>query len=235
MKIGIMQPYFMPYIGYWQLIHAVDKFVILDDVNYIMRGYINRNSILLNGKPYRFTIPVEKASQNKLILETKLSFTSDEKGNFLQTISNAYRKAPYYEAVMPIIEDIVNYQETDLTAFIRYSIETIMEYLGIQTEILVSSAIEKDQNLKGEKRILEICKKLGADIYINPCGGRSLYHREVFAKKKIQLFFLETQSNHIIYEQVNQEFTENLSIIDILMFNCEEEIQDFLQRYELTD
>ena len=89
MKIGIMQPYFMPYIGYWQLIGAVDKFVILDDVNYIMRGFINRNSILLNGKPYRFTLPVEKASQNKLIQETALSFTQKSKMYFLKTICNA--------------------------------------------------------------------------------------------------------------------------------------------------
>lgn len=235
MKIAIMQPYFMPYIGYWQLINAVDKFVLLDDVNYIMRGFINRNSIFLDGKPYRFTIPIEKASQNKLIMETRLNFIPDKKLNFLRTISNAYRKAPYYESVMPIMEEIINNPETDLTAFIRYSIEKIMQYLNIQTEIFLSSKIEKNQNLKGEDRIIEICKKLGADTYINPCGGRKLYHKEAFNKENMRLRFLDTQDDHIIYNQLQQEFIGKLSIIDVLMFNSGEGICNLLQRYELND
>lgn len=235
MKVGIMQPYFMPYIGYWQLINAVDRFVILDDVNYIMRGYINRNSILLNGKPYRFSIPIEKASQNKLILETRLNFTSDKKHDFLLTVSNAYRKAPYFEDVMPLIEEVINNPQADLTAFIRYSMEKVMQYLDLHTEILLSSEIEKDQMCKGEERIIEICKKLGADIYINPCGGRKLYYRDAFEKEHMQLFFLDTQSDYIVYKQAQKEFTGNLSIIDIMMFNEIEKIQGFLERYELND
>ena len=123
MKVGIMQPYFMPYIGYWQLINVVDKFVLLDDVNYIMRGYINRNSILLNGKPYRFTLPVENASQNKLIMDTKLRFAQEKKQDFFKTISNAYGKAPCYRKVAPIIEDIINNSDDDITEYIKYSIQ----------------------------------------------------------------------------------------------------------------
>lgn len=235
MKIAIMQPYFMPYIGYWQLINAVDKFVLLDDVNYIMRGFINRNSILLDGDAYRFTIPIEKASQNKLIMETRLNFTPDKKQSFLRTISYAYRKAPYYETVMPMVEDVINNPEEDLTVFIKYSIEKIMEFLNVQTEILLSSRMEKDQSLKGEERIIEICKRLGADTYINPCGGRKLYHKDAFKKENMCLYFLDTQSDHIIYNQAQQEFIGNLSIMDVLMFNGIEEIRDFLKRYELND
>lgn len=235
MKVGIMQPYFMPYIGYWQLINAVEKFVILDDVNYIMRGYINRNSILLDGKPYRFTIPIEKASQNKLIMDTKLNFTPDKKQDFLLTVSNAYRKAPYFENVMSMIEDVVNNPKIDLTAFIRYSLERVMQYLDLHTEILLSSEIEKNLECKGEERIIAICKKLDADTYINPCGGRKLYHRDAFEKEHMQLFFLDTQNDYIVYKQAQQEFTGNLSIIDIMMFNDIEKIQDFLERYELND
>lgn len=235
MKVGIMQPYFMPYIGYWQLINAVDRFVILDDVNYIMRGYINRNNILLNGKSYRFTIPIEKASQNKLIMETRLNFTSDKKQDFLLTVSNAYRNAPYFKDVMPLIEDVVNNPQTDLTVFIRYSIEKVMQYLDLQTEILLSSEIEKDLKCKGEERIIEICKEIDADTYINPCGGRKLYHRDAFEKAHVQLFFLDTQNDYIIYKQAKQEFVGNLSIIDIMMFNDVEKIKDFLERYELND
>lgn len=233
MEVGIMQPYIFPYIGYWQLINTVDKFVILDDVNYIMRGFINRNSILLNGQPYKFTIPIEKASQNKLIMETKLNFAQKEKKGFFLTVQNAYRKAPYYNKVMPLVEDILNNPERDLTSFIKFSIEKLMEYMGINTEILVSSEIPKTQGLKGEEKIIEICKRLGADTYINPCGGRKLYHHERFAEEKMNLYFLETKSEDLVYFQNQPEFIENLSIIDIMMFNDTDRIRDFLELYEL--
>lgn len=234
MKIGIMQPYFMPYIGYWQLINAVDKFVILDDVNYIMRGYINRNSILLDGKPYRFTLPVEKASQNKLIKETTLSFTQKNKEDFLKTISNAYRKSPSFENVMPLVMEVVKNTEIDLTGFIRFSIEKVAAYLGIETEILLSSHIDKDNTLKAEKRIIEICKKLGADIYINPCGGRVLYKHSDFEREGIKLFFLETKKENIVYSQGQNFFIENLSMIDVLMNNNKPAVEKFLLEYILA-
>ena len=225
----------MPYIGYWQLINAVDQFVILDDVNYIMRGYINRNSILLNRKPYRFTIPIEKASQNKLIMDTKLSFTQEKKKHFLKTVRNAYRKAPYYRETFSLIEDIINNPEADLTCFIKYSIEKVMEYLDIHTKILVSSKISKNQELKGEERIIEICKILGADVYINPCGGRGLYHHEKFIDGNMKLYFLDTCVEHIIYDQAIDYFERNLSIIDLLFFNDIQKIQFFLDEYHLNN
>lgn len=133
MKIAIMQPYLFPYIGYWQLINAVDEFVLLDDVNYIMRGYINRNSILIHEKPFLFSIPIHKASQNKLISETKLSFSDMEKDKFLNRIANAYKKAAQFEKVMPLIQEIVNNPEEDLTEYIYYQIFKINEYLHINT------------------------------------------------------------------------------------------------------
>lgn len=235
MKVGIMQPYIFPYIGYWQLIHAVDRFVILDDVNYIMRGYINRNSILLNGQPYRFIIPIKKASQNKLIMDTQLSFDKDKKSEFLMTIQNAYKKAYYYEPVMSLITEIINNQETDLTKFIQFSIEKIMEYLHIHTELFVSSELKKNQELKAEERIIEICKRLNADIYINPCGGRKLYKHSNFEQKGMKLLFLDTKSECITYSQKQVGFIKNLSIIDIMMFNDVKTIWKFLKGYELNE
>jgi hypothetical protein len=104
MKIAIMQPYLFPYIGYWQLINMVDEFILLDDVSFITRGYINRNSILLNGKDYLFSIPSNKPSQNKLIKDTQLKFFDKDKINFLKTINMAYKKAPYFHNAYPVIE-----------------------------------------------------------------------------------------------------------------------------------
>jgi len=234
MKIAIMQPYFLPYIGYWQLIYAVDQFVLLDDVNYIIRGYINRNYILFDRKRYRFTIPVKKASQNKLILDTKINFKLEEKRKFLRTIQNAYRKAPYYTDIMPLIETIINFTEEDLTMYILNSIKIILDYLKVKTEIFISSKLPKKEGLKAEKRIIEICKIMNADIYINPCGGRKLYNWEHFKRENIQLYFLDTRVNQICYNQMVGDFEKNLSIIDILMFNAKEKVQEFLKEYDLN-
>ncbi|MBD5523501.1 MAG: WbqC family protein [Lachnospiraceae bacterium] len=234
MQVGIMQPYFFPYIGYWQLIYAVDKFVLLDDVNYIMRGYINRNSILLNGNPYRFTIPIKKASQNKLIMETKLNFSLPEKRKFLKLLDCAYKHAPYYDVVMPIIEYIILSPQEDLTKYIYISLNEVCKYLQIQTEILISSQIEKNTDLHGENRIIEICKKLHANIYINPCGGRKLYSQENFRKENIELYFLDTIQECIYYKQKKGEFVSNLSILDVMFYNNRETIARFLGEYELN-
>lgn len=234
MRVGIMQPYIFPYIGYWQLIHAVDQFVILDDVNYIRRGYINRNSILLSGKPYRFTIPVKKASQNKLIKDMELDFDREKKDKFLMTIHGAYSKAKNYAKVFPFIEEIINNKEEDLTRFTEFSIRRIMKYLDISTELLLSSQVPKQEGIKGETRIIEICKRLHADTYINPCGGRKLYNQESFQLEGINLFFLDTASEKIVYDQNQKIFVENLSIIDILMFNNKDKVREFLKAIALN-
>ena len=234
MKVAVMQPYFFPYIGYWQLIDAADRFVILDDVNYITRGYINRNSILMDGKPYKFTIPIKKASQNKLILDTKLNFDMREKKRFLHTISHAYKKAPYYVEVMNLIERVIYFPEEDLTTYISNSIKAVMSYLGINTEIYISSKLEKNLSLKAEKKIIEICEKMNANVYINPSGGRQLYHHKHFNQAHIKLYFLDSRVGQIKYNQKNEQFEKNLSIIDVLMFNKIETIQKFLKEYDLN-
>jgi hypothetical protein len=235
MKVAVMQPYLFPYIGYWQLINAVDKFVILDDVNYIMRGYINRNEILLNKERYRFSIPISKASQNKLIMDTKLNFSQDAREKFLKTIENAYKKSPYFNNIMPLLQEIIKYENEDLTGYIVNSIEKIMQYLSVNTKIYISSKLNKNNDLKAEDRILEICRYMNADCYINPTGGRKLYHHEKFEKQNINLYFLDTDIMQIKYYQNQKKFEESLSIIDILMFNSISKIQNFLEAYSLNE
>ncbi|MBO7258082.1 MAG: WbqC family protein [Alphaproteobacteria bacterium] len=231
MKIAIMQPYFFPYLGYFQMFNAVDKFVLLDDVNFIVRGYINRNSILLNGAAYRFSIPLEKASQNKLINETKLNFQEKDKQDFLKTIQFAYKKAPYYDAFYPVLEDIVNNPEIDLTLFLKYSFEKIKAYLGLNTEILLSSKIEKDNSLRAQDRIIALNKALGATMYINAIGGQELYNRNDFQKENIELKFIKMDK--VEYKQFKNEFVANLSMIDVLMFNSVDDTKHLLNKYEL--
>lgn len=229
-----MQPYLFPYIGYWQLLHAVDKYVILDDVNYITRGYINRNSILINGNANRFTVPVLHASQNRLICDIKLNFTNIEKKKFLDKIRFSYKRAPHFIEAYKLVEDIVMNETDDLTDYIAYSMERIKQYLDIQTPIFKSSEIEKDSTLKAQDRIIAICKVLGGDVYINPSGGRPLYSHDRFKSESLDLYFLDPQIDKIIYQQFDNEFVNCLSIIDVLMFNDISSIQHFLTMYKLN-
>lgn len=232
MKVGIMQPYFFPYLGYWQLVNAVDKFVLLDDVNFIMRGYINRNSILINGMPHKFVISLEKPSQNKLISEMNLSFTVEERKKLLKTIEMAYHKAAFFDDAYSIIEKAIMFPDSKLVPYIKNSICLCVDYLGIDTEILLSSEIKKDERKKAQERIIEINKVLGADTYINAIGGQALYDKEVFNNNGLQLYFI--QMNKFEYKQFNNTFVPNLSMIDILMFNDKNSIKQMLKNYSLV-
>lgn len=229
MKVGIMQPYFLPYIGYWQLMNVVDKYVIYDDVNYINRGWINRNRILINGRPKYLNIPVIDASQNKKINEIQIIQDSELVTKRLRMIECAYRRAPYYYHVYPLIERIFTCKTRELVAYIENSFRVICDYLNIKTEYILSSSLDKNCALKGQEKILEICKILGAEEYYNSIGGKQLYSFEVFKDRGINLKFLQTDT--VIYKQFNNDFQPNLSVIDVLMFNCKEEVKDFLNRY----
>lgn len=231
MRTAVMQPYFFPYLGYWQLFYAVDQFVILDDVNYIKRGYINSNSILINGAANKFTIPLEKASQNKLINESKLVGDPSWKEQFLRKVEMAYKKAPRFRDFFPVLREIVLYDETDLVKYLKCSFEKVKEYLDLDTEILVSSEIEKNNLLKAEDRILEICKRLNTDVYINAIGGQSLYHRERFAENNMELKFIKTGAYK--YMQFSGIFVPDLSFIDVLFFNDKKSVYQLLNHYEL--
>ncbi|MBR4220421.1 MAG: WbqC family protein [Victivallales bacterium] len=232
MTTAVMQPYFFPYLGYFQMFAAVDKFVLLDDVNYIMKGYINRNSILLNGEAHRFTIPIEKASRNKLICETSLTADEEWKGNLLNTIRMAYLHAPQFGRVFPVIEGIVNFRERDLTKFILHSFVEVKSFLHLDTEIYVSSQIAKDNSLRAQDRILEICRQVGTNKYINAIGGQTLYSPEMFRGQGIELKFIKMEDG-LAYRQFSNPFVPNLSFIDVLMFNGVSEVADLLNRYSL--
>ena len=229
MTLAIMQPYLFPYIGYWQLINAVDVFVIFDDVNFIKKGYINRNLILVGGKSQQFTLELIGASQNKLINEIEVGNNSQK---LLKTIEMSYKKAPYFDNVYPIIEDILNNKEKNLAKFIGYSLEQISSYLKLNTKFIYSSDIEKDNSLKAQDKILDICKKLNATSYMNAIGGQELYSKEIFKENGIELYFLKTEL--LEYKQFKNNFIPYLSIIDILMFNHVTEVKLMLCKYDLV-
>jgi len=231
MKIGIMQPYFFPYIGYFQLINAVDKYVIYDDVNYIKNGWINRNNILLNNQKHLITLPLDAASPFKLINEIDIIQNDKVKEKLLKTIQQAYRKAPYYEEVFPIIKNCIMGEYPLIAEALYHSFLSISQYLGIKTEFILSSKIEKDNELKAQEKVIHICKLLNGTEYFNAIGGQELYSKLDFQNENIKLNFLKTKA--IQYNQFNNEFMPNLSIIDVMMFNSPEKVKEMLGAYEL--
>jgi hypothetical protein len=233
MKLAIMQPYFLPYIGYFQLIDMVDIFVIYDDIEYSKKGCINRNRMLQNGEPVYFTLPLKKDSDYLDIVQRFLAGNFEkEKDKFLRKIEYNYIKAPCFVEFFPLIEEILHFERSNLFEFIFNSIKLIMGNLRIKTSIIVSSTLGKEiKKMKAQDKVLAICKSLNATQYINSIGGISLYNKEDFKKENIDLLFY--RCNDIAYKQFNNEFVPWLSIIDVLMFNAVENVKGMLNKYEL--
>jgi hypothetical protein len=231
MKVAIMQPYFFPYIGYFQLINSVDEFVIYDNIQFTKKGWINRNRILVNQKDDFISLPLKKDSDYLNVNQRFLSDTwSVDRKKMLNKIVESYRKAPQFESAYPLFEKCLMIEESNLFGFIHHSLKETLQYLSISTKIKVSSTINIDHQLKSEEKVLAICKAQNASTYINSSGGIELYSKERFEQNGIRLQF--QNSNPINYIQYKNEFVPWLSILDVLMFNTKDEIKSFLSDYQ---
>ena len=229
MKLGIMQPYFMPYIGYFQLMKAVDKYVVYDDVNYIKGGWANRNHILINGEKEMFTVTLQKASQNKLFNEIVIG---DDFKKLMKTLQMNYSRAINFDQTMVLMERIISFPNKQLAVFIANSFREILSYLSVETEILMSSEIPKDNSLRGKDKIIQICEILGADTYYNAVGGKNLYDQEEFREHGITLNFVDSLPQ--VYSQLHtREFGSGLSMIDVLMNNTKDKVNSLLESYQI--
>lgn len=231
MRVAIMQPYFLPYIGYFQLINAVDTFVIYDNIQYTKKGWINRNRYLVNGGPADFTLPLRKDSDFLDIRDRRIADDFDRK-KLLNKLREAYRKAPCFEQVFPLMEGIISHPEPNLFHFIHHSVTEICRALAIQTKVIVSSTLDMDHTLRSQERVLAICEHLGAKTYINAIGGVDLYSRETFASRGIDLRFIRALP--LEYPQLGGAFVPWLSILDVMMFNPPEMVKEVISRYELV-
>ena len=231
MKVAIMQPYFLPYIGYFQLISAVDRFVIYDNIKYTKKGWINRNRMLQNSQDKGFSLSLAKASDGLDIIDRRLAENFNRQ-KLLNQIRGAYGKAPYFNDVWPLIEKIVFFENNNLFRYIQYSILEICKYLMLDTEIIVSSDIDVDHDLKGEKRVISICKKMEASIYINPIGGKDIYSNDIFTEQELELQFVQSQFYE--YPQFQGAFVPWLSILDIIMFNSLEKCRCLIKKYDFV-
>lgn len=222
-----MQPYLFPYLGYFQLISAVDKFIFLDDVNYINKGWVNRNRIKINGNPEYFTVPLSQASQSKKINTIKIAADAKWRNKVRQTMHHAYRRAPHFESAFQIFDEVINSDEELISNISKKSIRRVADYLSINTKFINSSSPYENTELTGAARILDICRTEQADIYLNLPGGRHLYDAHEFSAQQIRLCFI----NPVLpcFEQGIGEFLPGLSIIDLLMHNAVPTIQCMLK------
>jgi hypothetical protein len=226
-----MQPYFFPYIGYFQLVDASDIFVSYDEVNFIKQGWINRNYVL--SKPFGkqlITVPLVKASSFKSIRDIQVNTDQKWKSKLLKTLEFTYNKAPFYEPSLKLIKDVIEPSCENIGDLAFRSIQKVSSYIGLKTAFQVSSSISKESNDR-TGRLLEICEHLNANEYINPLNGSELYSKEDFGNKSIELHFLKP--NILPYKQFESQFIPSLSLIDVLMFNSPSEVRKLL-KYSLV-
>jgi hypothetical protein len=220
-----MQPYFFPYIGYFQLINLVDVFVVYDNIKYTKKGWINRNRLLQNGKDVMFTLHLKNDSNSLDVCERELA-PNFNRNKLLNQIKGAYHRAPYFEQAFPLIECIVQYEDNNLFRFLHNSIIATCKHLDIDTEIRVSSAIAIDHSCKNQVKVLALCEALGASTYVNAIGGMELYSMTPFFDRGIELKFIK--SKPFEYAQFTNDFVPSLSIIDVMMFNSETMVKECL-------
>ncbi len=223
MQVAIMQPYFLPYIGYFQLIAAADVFVIYDNIKYTKKGWINRNRFLLNGQDAMFSLPLKKASDACTVVERQLS-EDFQRDSLLRQLLNGYVQAPYYESTKGLLGEIIHFPDDNLFRYIHHAVTSVCRHVGITTPIVISSNVPTDQMARGQEKVLGICRAVQADHYVNAIGGTALYNEADFAEQGIALHFL--QSHSFTYPQFTQPFVPWLSILDVLMFNPPKTVHD---------
>lgn len=236
MKISVMQPYFFPYLGYFSLIQDSDIFVVLDNVQYIRRGWMNRNKIIGNNqKPEYFHLTTIKAPQKTKTSDVLIDHSRDWKSALLDKL-NVYKKtAPYYEETCKMVRELIDYDTDSLCEMNVHILEQLCVKLGITTKFIYASELDLDYSRINEADDwgLEISRVLNANDYINLCGGRGLYSTNKYKNEEISLQFIENQLN--FYNQKTEMFIKSLSIIDVMMFNNISETKDLINKYRVSE
>ncbi len=229
-KLAIMQPYLFPYIGYFRLLHSVDNFLCLDDVNFIKKGFIHRNKLVFNGQESWFSVPLQKVSQNKeirhILIEQSLFEAWQKK--FFQSFTSFYKKMPHFEISHDLAQRAFSCKHESIADLAQKSIELTCDLLDCLPKIGKSSDVlcEKNEKCESEKlfgqdRIIALCKKMNARQYINLSGGIELYKKEHFANEGITLFFLSPEKSSppsaiSIDNPLAKSYTPYVSILDML-------------------
>lgn len=230
--IAVMQPYLFPYLGYFQLIAAADVFVLGDDLQYVRSGWVNRNRILHNDEARLITFPLKKDRFQLQINQRQLcDHFSDEAERLIRLIAESYQQAPYFAQVMPLVERLIHFPQQSISLYAEHAIREMCAYLHIVTPIMRSSDLILGSPVDKQERIIRIAHTFEATTFITPEGGSVVYDRDHFARNRLLVRFF--RMDPVEYRQFRQPFVANLSIIDVLMFNCVEQVQQMLTHYRL--
>ncbi|CAJ7486444.1 WbnG [Burkholderia pseudomallei] len=227
MRLAIMQPYLFPYLGYFQLAASVDRFVFYDDVGYIKNGWINRNRILLGGGSHYLTVPLSGASSSQRIRDVRVRPQECWMPKLLEQLRHAYVRAPQYASVSRFVERILSTNTNSIAQLAVQSVAETCAYLGIDTEFVPTSTTYGNDGLKGLTRVIDICRRERAGVYVNAPGGRALYDPASFAYAGVELAFIAPLLRP--YPQFGAPFVSGLSIVDVMMFNRAESIRTMLK------
>ena len=232
MKLGILQPYLFPYIGYFQLVRTVDAVVIYDDAQWMKGGWINRNRYLVEGSHRFFTLPVAQGAVAESINQRVFAADVDHhKQRIIRQMAYSYGKAPHFDAVLALVERCFACNETNVAKFLLNTLRESCSLLDIRTPLVLASEMEKKEGLRAEERVLDINRVMGSSHYINPIGGIGLYDRARFDARGVRLSFLRPRQ--ITYSQLGGAFVPSLSILDVMMFNSHEELSSLLGEFDL--
>lgn len=216
MRVAIMQPYLFPYIGYFQLIEAVDLFIVYDNIKYTKKGWINRNRMLQGGKDVMFSLPLRRDADYLDVRDRWLAQDFQHE-KLLNQLRGAYAKAPHFAEVIPLIERSVRDGRDNLFDFLLHALTCTCEHLQLRTPLHVASTVNIDHGLKSQAKVIALCRAVGASTYVNAIGGLELYDADVFRQHGLTLRFI--RSRPFEYRQFDEAFVPWLSIIDVLMFN----------------
>lgn len=236
MRLGIMQPYFMPYLGYFSLIKNTDEFILFDTVQFIRHGWIERNRILKpNGGWQYFQVPIiKKNGRETVIKDVRVNNSENWKSKIIAQLQHYKKTAPFYKIVVELLNDVFDSDYDDIVLLNKVSLERICSYLGIARKMKVFSEMHLDiaPVSAPDEWALNICKAIeGVDEYWNPIGGLSFFDKSKYNNAGIKIFFQEMVLTP--YRQFGSGFEPGLSIIDVMMFNSPESINEMLDNYKL--
>jgi hypothetical protein len=226
-----MQPYFFPYLGYFQLAAASSVFVFLDDVTFIKGGWINRNRFLVQGQAHTFSVPLRGASSHRLIGDVTIAEDTDWRTRFLRLLEQSYARAPFRTDTLALVRSVLSSTHASIGSLAAASVKAVCAHVGVQPAWLSSREAHPAAGRKGSGRVLELCRALDANRYVNAPGGKALYSAAEFSAQGIELRFLSPPS--IRYNQFGQDFVAGLSIIDVMMFNSVTQVRALMEAYSL--
>jgi WbqC-like protein family len=234
-SLAVMQPYFFPYLGYFQLLAHVDVFVVFDDTQYVKRSWINRNRILEQGAAAYVTLPVATGSQRQLICDKRLHEPRYHSRKLLERIRHAYHAAPHFDSVSAFLEPLFPGDDETVASFNVRVLRALQQLLGLRTRLVLASERAYLRSGTAQERIIRICLEEGGTRYVNPIRARSLglYDQAVFNAAGLELSYLSTNAD-VRYNQNGGPFVSDLSIIDVLMFNSPAQTRELLDQFVLT-